>query len=90
MDEEKVLKKLEEIKKKRLELKEAALKAGDKLKPEVSNEGEKNFSGAARRTGRALTEEEIEKRMKEWRESPDATCKECGACSFDEDADKGD
>ena len=84
MDEKEVLKKLDEIKRKRLDRKEAAIREKQKNEPATPNNGLKPIA----RTGEALPEDEIDARMKKWRDAPEPDCDECGACPVEECEDK--
>ena len=72
MNEKKVLKKLEEIREKRLDHKTALDKSTEMppSEPDIPKLPDK-----------ALTEEEIAERIEKWRETPDPTCSTCGICS---------
>jgi len=88
MDEKDVLKKLDEIKSKRLEYKEAALK--NKQEVGCATDPAHSSEAFSREDMTSLSEEEISNRLKEWRENPDPTCEECGICSPDERPDSAD
>jgi len=83
LNEEEIQSKLEEIKRKRESRKNAARRAGDR--PSDEERQSENVRG---RRGEPLTEEEIERRMREWRNSADPTCEACGACSDGEEENK--
>ena len=80
MDEKKVLKKLDEIREKRLE---------HKITLDKSTEMPSSEAVIPKIPDKALTEEEIAQRIKKWRETPDPTCSTCGICSTS-DEKKGD
>ncbi len=84
MDEEEVQKKLERIKQERDRHKKAAQEAGQR----PSDEEPQTRENPSERRGEPLTEEEIERRMREWRNSTDTTCQSCGICTDEDEEDK--
>jgi len=81
MDEKEVQKKLDEIKQTREKYKSAA--TPEKKSPARKDGPTAKNGVASERPREALSEEDIEKRMKEWRDKPDSTCEQCGVCSID-------
>lgn len=84
MDEKEVRKKLDRIRRGRERHKKAAREAGQRP-PEEKRRPENPPGGR----GEPLTEEEIERRMREWRNSPDPTCEVCGICSDEDEENEG-
>ncbi len=78
MDEKEIQNKLGEIKDKREEYKKSS--ESKKQCAFDKNVGTLMSEKSSSRPVKPLTDEEITRRMKEWRESPNPDCSECGLC----------